>query len=381
MKVPTADVRRHPLVGPFKKSVKMPFRYFQRCDRAEFRRCARLERALLAVVLSSKVSDWSHVLRVESNSKLPMRSIPYGRRSFLTLCGVVAAAMARGLKPAAAQETLPITRPIPASGERLPVIGMGSWITFHVGENAAERAIRVEILRRFFAGGGALIDSSPMYGLSEEVIGYCLKQLGNPKALFSATKVWTIGELLGVRQMEHSQFLWGNTNFDLMQVHNLVDWRTHLKTLRRWKAEDRVRYIGITTSHGRRHDELERLMRREPVDFVQFTYNVLDREVEERLLPLASDRGIAVIINRPFRRGALLDRLQGKKLPAWAGDFGCTNWPQLLLKFIVSHPAVTCAIPATSQVAHMEENMGANFGLLPDMQARKRIIRYVEDVI
>ena len=305
----------------------------------------------------------------------------FDRRAFASLCGAVVAGAALGFKPVSAQGPSPITRAIPGSGERLPVIGMGSWITFHVGKNAAERAIRVEIMRRFFSRGGALIDSSPMYGLSEEVIGYCLKQLGNPNALFSATKVWTVGELLGLSQMKHSQYLWGGGGFDLMQIHNLVDWKTHLETLLRWKEEGRIRYIGITTSHGRRHDELEKVVLSQPIDFVQFTYNILDREAEKRLLPVAADRGFAVIINRPFRRGGLLDRLQGRPLPAWAGEFGCHNWPQFLLKFIVSHPDVTCAIPATSQVAHMEENMGANFGELPDPRARARMVRYVENLI
>lgn len=303
------------------------------------------------------------------------------RRTFISLGGAVGAVAAFGFRPVVAQASSPITRPIPATGERLPVIGMGSWITFHVGDNPAERAIRVEILRHFFARGGALIDSSPMYGFSEEVIGFCLERLGNPDALFSATKVWTIGELLGISQMKHSRYLWGGDGFDLMQIHNLVDWQTHMKTLLRWKTEGRIRYIGITTSHGRRHDELETILKTEPVDFVQLSYNVLDREVENRLLPLAADRGIAVIVNRPFRRGVLLDRLQGNVLPEWAGEFDCRNWAQFLLKFIVSHPGVTCAIPATSQVAHMQENMGANFGGLPDPRTRKRMIRYVENLV
>jgi diketogulonate reductase-like aldo/keto reductase len=303
------------------------------------------------------------------------------RRAFVSLCGAAAADAAFGFEPVAAQGPSPITRAIPASGERLPVIGMGSWITFHVGDNAAERAIRVEILRQFFSRGGALIDSSPMYGLSEEVIGYCLKRLANSAALFSATKVWTVGALLGVSQMKHSQYLWGGDGFDLMQIHNLVDWKTHLETLLRWKEEGRIRYIGITTSHGRRHDELVNILLSEPIDFVQFTYNILDREAESRLLPVAADRGVAVIINRPFRRGVLLDRLRGKPLPEWADEFDCVNWPQFLLKFIVSHPDVTCAIPATSQVVHMQENMGANIGGLPDRRARQGMIRYVESLI
>lgn len=259
---------------------------------------------------------------------------------------------------------------------------MGSWITFHVGDNPAERAVRVEILRHFFDRGGGVIDSSPMYGYSEEVIGYCLKRLDDTGGLFSATKVWTPGGLLGISQMKHSEFLWGVHGFDLMQIHNLVDWETHLVTLKRWKSEGRIRYIGVTTSHGSRHNELEKIMRTQPVDFVQFTYNIVDREAENRLLPLAADRGIAVIINRPFRRGWLPERLQGRHpLPSWAAELDCDNWPQFLLKFIVSHPHVTCAIPATSQVVHMQENMGAGFGRLPDAAARRRMVRYVEKLL
>lgn len=299
----------------------------------------------------------------------------------MSLAGSLGAAAALRLPRATARSREPITRVIPATGERLPVIGMGSWITFHVGDHPEERAIRVEILRHFFSRSGAIIDSSPMYGLSEEVIGYCLERLDNTEELFSATKVWTPGEYLGVSQMKHSEYLWGLDRFDLMQIHNVVDWVTHLKTLKRWKSEGRIRYMGITTSHGRRHAEMEKLLKTEPFDFVQFTYNILDREAEQRLLPLAADRGVAVIINRPFRRGHLLDRLQGKPLPEWAHEFDCVNWPQFLLKFIVSHPYVTCAIPATSQVSHMKENMGANFGRLPDVGMRKRMIRYVQKVI
>lgn len=305
----------------------------------------------------------------------------FHRRAFISLCSALGATAALGIEPARARQQSMITRTIPATGEQMPVIGMGSWITFHVGPHPQERAIRVEILRHFFSRGGAIIDSSPMYGLSEEVIGYCLDRLDNTEGLFSATKVWTPGEYLGISQMKHSEYLWARDGFDLMQIHNMLDWEAHLKTLKRWKQEGRIRYIGITTSHGRLHDEMEKVMKTEPFDFVQFTYNIVDREVEQRLLPLAADQGIAVIINRPFRRGQLLDRLQGKPFPAWATDFDCKNWAQFLLKFIVSHPHVTCAIPATSQVPHMKENMGANFGRLPDAKTRTRMVRYVESVI
>ena len=264
-----------------------------------------------------------------------------------------------------------IKKPIPATGELLPVIGLGSWITFDVDED--ERAARTQLLQTFFNQGGALIDSSPMYGTAQEVIGHGLKQIQNKGALFAATKVWVYGQWLGIQQMEAARALWGVPRFDLMQIHNMLDWRAHLETLKAWKAEGRIRYIGITTSHGRRHDDMERALAKEPFDFVQFTYNLADRDVEQRLLPLAAERGIAVIINRPFDGGALFRSVRGKPLPAWADEFDCANWAQFFLKFIVSHPAVTCAIPATSQIPHLLENMGAGLGRLPDAAARRRM--------
>jgi diketogulonate reductase-like aldo/keto reductase len=257
---------------------------------------------------------------------------------------------------------------------------MGSWITFNVGSEAQARAVRSEVLRVFFEHGGRLIDSSPMYGSSEEVIGDCLGRIGRADTVFSASKVWTRGRDYGIAQMEDSRELWNTGRFDLMQVHNLLDWETHLETLKAWKADGRVRYIGVTTSHGRRHDLLQRVMETEPLDFVQFTYNIVDREAERHLLPLAAERGIAVIINRPFQGGALFPRVGGKPLPAWAGEFDCRNWAQFLLKFIVSYPAVTCAIPATSRVDHMLENMGAAYGRLPDATMRQRMARHFSAV-
>ncbi len=302
------------------------------------------------------------------------------RRAFLQGLGALGTALS--LKPyAASAATRPaIKKTIPATGERLPVIGMGSWKTFDVGDDPAARAVRLQVLQAFFDHGGALIDSSPMYGSSEAVIGYGLKRIKNKDTLFAATKVWTIGRQRGLRQMEASRRLWGVDRFDLMQIHNMLDWRTHWETLKAWKAEGRVRYTGITTSHGRRHGKLEQALLKEPFDFVQFTYNIADREAERRLLPLAAERGLAVLINRPFRRGALFRRVQGKPLPNWAREFDCENWAQFFLKFIVSHPAVTCAIPATSKVPHMVENMGAGFGRLPDAKTRQRMIRYFESL-
>jgi diketogulonate reductase-like aldo/keto reductase len=299
------------------------------------------------------------------------------RRRFLqSLAGLGAAAV---LGPGLAAAAPPaIRKAIPASGERLPVIGMGSWLTFDVGDDERARAVRVQVLQAFFDRGGALIDSSPMYGSAQEVIGHALEQIRNRSALFAATKVWIFGQWLGVKQMEAARELWGVPRFDLMQIHNMLDWRAHLETLKAWKAEGRIRYIGITTSHGRRHNDLARALAKEPFDFVQFTYNLVDREVEQRLLPLAAERGIAVIINRPFDGGALFGSVRGKPLPAWAAEFDCANWAQFFLKFIVSHPAVTCAIPATSQVSHMLENMGAGFGRLPDAGMRRRMLTHFE---
>jgi diketogulonate reductase-like aldo/keto reductase len=306
-----------------------------------------------------------------------MPASPPSRRGFLK--GLVALTAGFVLPGAVARAAaVLIHKPIPASGERLPVIGMGSWLTFDVGDDPAARAVRVEVLRAFFAHGGALIDSSPMYGSAEDVIGYCLAQLPDRPRLFAATKVWTPGRWLGVQQMEASRGRWGVSRFDLMQVHNLLDWQAHLETLKAMKAEGRLRYIGITTSHGRRHGEFARVMQREPLDFVQFTYNLRDREVEQQLLPLAAERGMAVIANRPLDGGGLIGQVRGKPLPPWAAEFDCASWAQFFLKFVVSHPAVTCAIPATSKVEHMRDNMGAGSGRLPDAAMRERMIGYFE---
>lgn len=271
---------------------------------------------------------------------------------------------------AAAQQPL-LTRPIPSSGEQLPVVGLGSWITFNVGKDPQQRATCTEVVRAFFAGGGRLIDSSPMYGSAQAVIGDALARLGNPKTLFAADKVWTGSR--GAEQIETSRTLWRIPRFDLLQVHNLLAWEDHLPLLLRMKAEKRLRYVGITTSEGRRHGEFVKIMASQPLDFVQVSYNALDREVENRILPLARERRIAVIVNRPFRQGELTQALAGKPLPGWARDIHCTSWAQVLLKFIVSHPDVTCAIPATSNPAHARENMLAARGPLPDAALRRRI--------
>lgn len=307
------------------------------------------------------------------------------RRKVLTALGATGTALAVipfALKPSAqaASATKFIRKPIPKTGEQIPVVGMGSWITFNVGNDLQARNNRARVLRTFFESGGSLVDSSPMYGSSEEVIGYCLKRLKNKDKLFSATKVWTHLKPLGISQMKRSEKLWGERPFDLLQVHNLMDWKTHLSTLLDWKARGRVRYIGVTTSHGRRHSLTEQIIKIQPIDFVQFSYNIRDRAVEKRLLPVAQERGVAVIINRPFQRGNLFARTRRKKLPNWAAEIDCQNWPQFYLKFIVSHPAVTCAIPATSRIDHMRQNMGALHGRLPDPDMRKHMLKYFQSI-
>jgi diketogulonate reductase-like aldo/keto reductase len=270
----------------------------------------------------------------------------------------------------------PITRAIPSSGERIPVIGMGTSRTFDVGNDPSAKAQLRQVLQVFFDNGGALIDSSPMYGSAEMVVGDLLKTIHNKKNLFAATKVWIDGKQNGIDKMQESMQLMGVAIIDLMQIHNLRDWQTHLPTLKQWKQEGKIRYIGITTSHGRSHAELLQIMRTEDLDFVQFTYNIGNRTVEDSLLPLAADRGMATLINRPFQRGALFRKVKGKALPQWTKEFDCKSWGQFFLKFVVSHPAVTCVIPATSKVHHMSDNMAANFGKLPSPSMRKRMLQY-----
>jgi diketogulonate reductase-like aldo/keto reductase len=300
------------------------------------------------------------------------------RRTFIRTLGAAATMPTFSDGRAAAGPIL--TRAIPSTGEKIPAIGLGTWITFNVGNDEKVRAARTQVMQTFFDRGGTFIDSSPMYGSSEGMIGYGLARTKNRASLFSATKVWTLLKPLGVNQMENSRKLWGVERFDLMQIHNLLDWSTHIQTLKEMKAQGRVRYIGITSSQGWRYGDLEKIMRSEPIDFVQFTYNVVDRDVEERLLPLAAERKLAVIINRPFQEGVLIQRMARHPLPAWAGEIDCTTWAQFLLKFIISHPAVTCAIPATRRVDHMEENMAALRGRMPDAKMRARMVRYAETV-
>jgi aryl-alcohol dehydrogenase-like predicted oxidoreductase len=270
-----------------------------------------------------------------------------------------------------------IRRAIPASAESLPVIGLGTWQTFDVGGDVAARMSLKQVLHEFAAHGGSVIDSSPMYGSSETVLGDLMTELKLRSKLFIATKVWITGREAGVRQMEESFRRLRSQGVDLMQVHNLVDWQTQLATLRQWKEQGRIRYIGITHYTAGAYDDLARVLASADLDFVQLNYSLAEREAERRLLPLAADRRTAVLVNRPFAAGDLFNRVRGKSLPAWAKEIGCATWAQFFLKFIISHPAVTCVLPATSKAAHLVDNMQAGAEPLPDTSVRERMLKYL----
>jgi diketogulonate reductase-like aldo/keto reductase len=310
------------------------------------------------------------------------------RREALRLFGIGATSLAaavscsrlartsdtRGATPFATAPAGPIlTKRIPSTGEAIPVIGLGTWQTFDVGSNAAERQPLEEVLGAFSAAGGKLIDSSPMYGNSEQVVGELCAKLGLRQKLFIATKVWTQGKDAGVQQMEESLRKLRADPIDLMQVHNLLDVETHLNTLVEWKRKGRIRYLGVTHHTESAYGAVARIIAAHKVDFLQINYSVNEREAERRLLPLAMERGIAVIANRPFAGGELFSRLRNKPLPSWAAEIDCQSWAQVLLKFVISHPAITCAIPATSNVTHLRDNMNAGFGRLPDAKLRTHI--------
>jgi len=297
------------------------------------------------------------------------------RRRFVT----IAPALAAGLPELAHSQTRAqslLRRRLGRPDDTIPVIGLGTWLTFDVGDDPDEVAARREVLRRFFATGGGLIDSSPMYGRSERLLGELLPALPHAGRLVAESKVWTPLDSLGPGQLERSLRLWGQPRFDVLLVHNLLNWRAHLKTLRKWQEEGRVRYIGVSTSHGQKHDEAERILRSEKLDVLQITYNFADTRAEA-LMNLAAERGLAVIINRPFDGGDLFDRVGRRALPPWAAELDCANWAQYFLKWVVSHPAVTCAIPATRRPDHLDENMGAGVGRLPDAAARQRMQAHV----
>jgi aryl-alcohol dehydrogenase-like predicted oxidoreductase len=306
------------------------------------------------------------------------------RRSFLALSGlaaVAAGAHAQSTAGARPAQSSPILRRIPSSGESLPAIGLGTSGPFEVGADEAARAPLREVLREFFAAGASLIDTSPMYSSAESVLGELLTPAQQAKA-FIATKVWTPGsgsaaEQKGIEQMQRSMSLLKRTSIELMQVHNLVDLGAHLRTLRRWKGEGRIRYIGVTHYTTSSYPDLIAIIEREKPDFVQFNYSVTTREAEKRLLPLCTDKGVAVIINRAFEDGRLFDKVRDKPLPPWAAEFGANSWAQVFLKFVLAHPAVTCVIPATGKVRNVLDNLGAGVGPLPDAKHRAQIVAAV----
>lgn len=308
------------------------------------------------------------------------------RRNFLgtvtlgTVAGGLGVSAAAADKPAAGKSSATakrqmITRRIPGAkdGEVIPVIGMGTWNTFDVGASSQERAPLLDVLKPFYEAGARLIDSSPMYGQAEAVTGDLVKQLGKQAQTFYATKVWTTGREQGRAQIEQSMRLLQTPRLDLLQIHNLVDWRTHAATLQILKKEGRIRYAGITHYTVAAHADLETVLRAEPFDFVQFNYSIATRAAERRLLPLCQERNVGVLINRPFEEGALFTKVRNRKLPGYAAEIGCTSWAQFFLKFIVSHPAVTAVIPATSRETHMQDNLQAGFGTLPDARLRERM--------
>ncbi|MCW8930856.1 MAG: aldo/keto reductase [Gammaproteobacteria bacterium] len=301
------------------------------------------------------------------------------RRQFISL----AMALGAGLMlpgNVTASSSAQIRKTITKSGEKLSVIGMGTSRTFDITGDTELLSRLEQVSQTFFDMGGEMIDSSPMYGASQKVIGQILSKLNHNDQLFSATKVWIEGYQEGIEQMEYSRLLWGIKKFDLMQIHNLLDWKTHYETLQQMKAEGKIRYIGITTSHGRYHEQLKDILSNNDFDFVQLSYNIANRDVERELLPIAMENGVSVIANRPYQRGALFQKIRNKPLPEWVQEFDCTSWGQYFLKYIVSHPAITCAIPATTKVKHMKDNMLAGRGRLPTPDQRTQMLKYFESL-
>jgi aryl-alcohol dehydrogenase-like predicted oxidoreductase len=304
------------------------------------------------------------------------------RRKFLevAIAGAGLAGLApRALRAEKADEQM-IQRAIPKTGEKLPVVGMGTWQTFDAGAEEAARAPLREVLEAYLAAGGRVIDSSPMYGRAEEVAGDLLASVARGKDAFVATKVWTSGQKEGERQMKRSLARLRRQKLDLMQVHNLLDWKTHLGTLRGWKKEGVVRYIGVTHYQLGAFGELESIIKNEGIDFVQLPYNIANREAERRLLPAAAANKVAVLVMRPFEEGSLFGRVRGKELPGVAREIGAATWAQFFLKFIIGHPAVTCPIPATSKVKHLRDNVQAGTGPIPTEAQRKKMVEAFDAV-
>jgi diketogulonate reductase-like aldo/keto reductase len=273
-----------------------------------------------------------------------------------------------------------LQRIIPSTGEAIPAIGIGSWKQFDVNDHSPEREDLKQVLKLLHQHKASLIDSSPMYGRAEQVIGELTNEIGLADKFFYATKVWTSGKQAGIEQMKESMQKMKRAVIDLMQIHNLVDWQTHLKTLRQWKTEGIIRYIGITHYTTSSHTQLEQIIHKEPLDFVQFNYSVATRNAEKRLLPLAMDKGVAVIINEPLEKGQLFEKVRTHTLPAWSAEYGIKSWAEFFLKYIISHPAVTCVIPATSDPSHMTDNLAAGEGYLPGEKQRKKLAVYFDDL-
>ncbi len=272
------------------------------------------------------------------------------------------------------------TRPIPSTGEQLPIVGIGTWQTFDVGNNSMQRAELKKVLQTFVELGGEVMDSSPMYGTSEKVVGDLAADLGIVNQLFMATKVWTSGEKAGIDQMQDSIQKMRRQPMDLMQVHNLLDFKTHIKTLQKWKAEGKIRYMGITHYVDSRHNEMAELIKKYPLDFIQINYSIQSRNAEKRLFPTAQDKGVAVLVNRPYEGGQLFRKIKNVALPTWAKDYDINSWGQYFLKFILSHPAITCVIPGTSKLKHLQDNMGAGLGGLPDEKGREKLASFLQDL-
>ena len=303
------------------------------------------------------------------------------RREAAKLIGGTAAAVVLPITTQAATESSTIlTRTIPSSGETLPVIGLGTWRAFDVDLTSDIRRHLEEVLSLFVKLSGRVIDSSPMYGRAEVVIGELTAALGIREKLFLATKVWTRGKENGIKSIERSMALLRTNRIDLMQVHNLLDVHTHLATLRQWKEQGRIRYIGVTHYNSSAFPEIERILRTEKLDFLQINYSLMEPEAEQRVLPLAQERGVAVIVNRPFGAGDLFDKVRSKPLPGWAAEFDCRSWAQFFLQWIAAHPAVTCAIPATNKPSHLQDNVQAGTGRLPDANMRRRMTELVSSL-
>ena len=305
----------------------------------------------------------------------------FSRRNFLKIASLLSLNLFLTDKLPAINQRKIIKKIIPKSQEVITPVGMGTWLTFDVMPTQENIKTRSKILDSFFKNHGSIIDSSPMYGMAEKILGLSIKEIDNKNRLFSATKVWTPSKLYGNEQIDNSFKLWQLSKFSLIQVHNLVNYSAHIKTLEKYKKEGKIKYLGVTTSHGSRHEELIKIMKNDNIDFVQFTYNILDDKAEKYLLPLANEKKIAVIINRPFQGGNLFNYSKNKKLPKWIQKLDINSWSELYLKFIISHPSVTCAIPATSRIEHMKENMESQYGLLLNNQQRREVKNFFKKLI